>query len=217
MYKRQVIRCHKKKIKVALETTIVNSEKDMLFLNTYLFDIDEIYNYLNTHIMNFKDKIILKTVFTTINSIIKKNMYTEGENTMDVVNVDDDDDDDNDDDDDDDDDEFNKIFTSIKRKSKKNDKTDELFEQFVSFKSNGSNKTLTTPGEKGSYLIKIDISDTNDLRGVDRKDRWLKAAYRSQFLLQCKDTTYTQLHKIILMKSRELARIKNVKKQLFKN
>ena len=66
---------------------------------------------------------------------------------------------------DDEDVEFNKIFTSVKRRKSKSDKTDELYEQFVSFKCNGSNKTLTTPGEKGSYLIKIDITDTKDLRG----------------------------------------------------
>lgn len=208
-----------KKIKLGLETTILYSQKDIPALNTYIFDIDMIYNYLNSYIINFKEKNISKTIFTFINNLIRKHFITfNTEENDDIMTLDDDDDNDNDNDnDDDDDDEFDKIFTSVKRSKSKNNKTDDLFEQFVSFRSNDSCKTLTTPGERGSYLIKIDISDTKDLRGVDKKDRWLKAAYRSQFLLKTKDSIYHQLHKIILTKSRELTKIKNVKKQTFKN
>ena len=76
---------------------------------------------------------------------------------------------------------------------------------------------LTTPGEKGRYLIKIEISDTKDLKGVNKNDWWLKAAYRTQFLVNSeKDSIYTQLHKIVLSKAKDLSKIKNVKKQTFR-
>ena len=207
-----------KKIKFALETTIVNSQKDLMLLNNYLFDIDEIYNYLNTNIVHFKEKNILRTTFSIINSIIKNKMMYRFEDeeeeeedpmNIDIVN--------NDDDDDDGDVDFKRLFKSVKRYTSKNEKTDELYDQYISFKKDDSTKTLTTPGEKGRYLIKIDITDVNDLKGINKKDRWTKAAYRSQFLLQSKDSTYMQLHKIVLSKSRELAKIKNIKKQTYKN
>lgn len=42
---------------------------------------------------------------------------------------------------------------------------------------------IKTPGEKWGYLIKIEITDHKDLKGVDKSEWWAKAAYRSTFLL----------------------------------
>ena len=62
-----------------------------MLLNTYLFDIDKIYNYLSTNIIHFKDKNILRTTFSTINSVIKNKMImyrTEEEEEEDTMNID---------------------------------------------------------------------------------------------------------------------------------
>ena len=46
-----------KKIRLALELTVVNSQKDLLSVNNYLFDIDEIYDYLSLSKMCIRDSI----------------------------------------------------------------------------------------------------------------------------------------------------------------
>lgn len=115
-----------------------------------------------------------------------------------------------------DEDEFDKVFTSVK--TNENDKNNLRFEQTVMFQTGGTRKTLTTPGEKGGYLIKIEIIDTKNLVNVAKNDRWTKAAYRAAFLVDSsKDLKYVQLYKMILNVAKNLANIKNVKKTKFKN
>ena len=213
-----------KRIKIALEIKLdVNSQDKIVQLNNYLFDIEEIYDNIINTIPNFNEKNIIKSTFVILNNLIKnyldfnmKNVYVGNDIDIDIDHNDDDDDNDDNDDDGDDERELEKIFTSV-RKSKSERKSS-LFEQFVMFQSNGTRKTLKTPGETGRYLLKIEIIDTKDLKGIEVKDRWTKAAYRTTFLVGSeKDPKYIQLYKMVLNVAKHLSTIQNVKKNKFKN
>ena len=163
-------------------------QKDLSLLNNYLFDIDEVYEYLNTTIVNFKEKNILKSTFIIINSLIKNNMMCDNDSEKFTIDIDNEEEDE---------DEFDKVFTSVK--TNENDKNNLRFEQTVMFQTGGTRKTLTTPGEKGGYLIKIEIIDTKNLVNVAKNDRWTKAAYRAAFLVDSsKDLKYVQLYKMCI-------------------
>lgn len=148
-----------KKIRIALELRLVNSQTDLLLLNDYLFDIDEVYNYLSENVQNFSNKIILKSTYASVHSLIRQIKPTSADE--DDVDVDE-----SMSSDESDEDEFNKIFSSLK--DSKQEKKANIFQQTLMFQSNGTRKMLTTPGEKGGYLIKIEITDTRDLKGVPK-------------------------------------------------
>lgn len=210
-----------RRIRFGLEIYLnVNSQEKLSLIDTYLFDLTDIYDYLRENVNNFDEKNIHKTTFNVINSFVKNFLFPNNTDTDIVMqnesfeNVDDDNNDD-DDDEEEVDNEFDEIFKSVKVK-KGNSNSTSLYEQSVLFNSHGDKKMLTTPGEKGAYLIKIEITDTKDLKGVEKNDRWQKAAYKAVFLLQSnKDPNYNTLYKMILNKSRELTKIKNVKKRSF--
>lgn len=69
---------------------------------------------------------------------------------------------DNDDEVESEDDEFNKIFKSVEGKEDDN-KNSLLIQQSILFNSHGDKKMLTTSGEKGAFLIKIEITNTKYL------------------------------------------------------
>lgn len=199
-----------KKMKTGLELKLANSQSDLLLLDEYLFDIDDIYDYLFENIINFSNKNIPKSSYLSIFNFIKQVKPTssnedevDGSDTMDLCSSNESEED-----------EFNKLFSSLKDVTEPKKKN--IFQQTLMFQSNGTRKMLTTPGEKGRYLMKIEITDTRDLRGVPKNDWWQKAAYRTQFLVDSdKNPIYTQLHKIVLNKAKDFTKIKNLKKTKF--
>lgn len=198
-----------KKIQECLEITFANhSQKHLDSVETYLFDIDEIYEFLSINTLNFFEKNVQKSVYNALVShiksyLVKINNDVDDDNEIEIDDLDSEDENG----------EFEKLFRSIGTKEKK----ENTFQQSVMFQSNETRKTITTPGEKGGYLIKIEITDTKDLKGVNKSEWWTKAAYKSTFLINSsKDPRLIQLQKIILNVAKELATVKNVKKQKFK-
>lgn len=72
---------------------------------------------------------------------------------------------------------------------------------------------LTTPGEKGRFLIKLEVTDTRDMKGISKNGCHTKDAFRSINLLSQKYPWYIQIHKISVAK--DLSFLKNVKKDKF--
>lgn len=76
-----------KKIKTALELRVIHTQKDLPFFNSYLFDIDEIYDYLFENIPNFTNKVIQKSTYILIFSYVRQTKSTSSDE--DNVNNDD--------------------------------------------------------------------------------------------------------------------------------
>ena len=110
-------------------------------------------------------------------------------------------------------DEFSKIFESIKSDKEKEKDTNEKIFQIISSVSNDKQKILTTPGEWGSHLIKIEITNTRDLKGVSRDDYWKKISQNVILLIKSsKDNNYKKITKILQCVGKNVAPTNCVKK-----
>lgn len=196
-----------KKIRTGLEITLVHSQEKLALLDNYHFDIEEAYDYLCSNIDGFKEKRIKKDTFSILHNYVKNFLHPVNDRMS--VSHDDDDEDTDVVNDTDGDEELDNIFSNIKSQSKKNKKL--IFEQVVTLNSNGKKRTLKTPGEKGAFLIKIEITDTKDLKGVNNSDRWMKAAYRAIFLVDSKkNPDYISTRKVVLNTLKNLSKHKDV-------
>lgn len=92
-----------------------------------------------------------------------------------------------------------------------------IFQQLFMYQSEGISKILTTPGEKGEFFVKFKVTDTRDMKGVPKTDRWTKAAVEATFLLLQKDPRYIQIRKVVLSSAKYLSRANDVKKDNFQN
>ena len=76
-----------KRIKIALEIKLdVNLQEKLGQLNTYLFDIEDIYDYINTSILNFNEQNIFKSTFIILNNLVKNYFDVNMKNAY--VNID---------------------------------------------------------------------------------------------------------------------------------
>lgn len=97
--------------------------------------------------------------------------------------------------------------------------------QQFQFQTGDERKRLITPGEIGSHLIKIEITDTRDLKSCkSEKNFWQKVAKKGYFLLDVNKNdfdkkTYEDLNNILTQVGNKILKIKNVKKEsyTFKN
>lgn len=111
-----------------------------------------------------------------------------------------------------DDDEFSKIFDSIKTNDKQ-DKKQKKISQVISIVSNDNQKLLSTPGEWGSHLIKIEVTNTCDLKGIPKDEYWKKVSQKAVFLVKSSnDENYRKIIKILQSVAKHIASINNVKK-----
>lgn len=86
-------------------------------------------------------------------------------------------------------------------------------EQSFQINSNGVRKTITSPGEKGSHLIKIEITDFSDIKNVAVGDRWKYVAKKAIFLTKTSsDPLYKDVNKILKNVLQNLKNIKDIRK-----
>lgn len=157
-------------------------------------------------VKSFTKSLVQKFKLKALNIAEKNNVHV-------VENEDSDDDDDDDiSDADESGDEFSKIFDSIKTEDKKKDRKKKI-SQIISIVSNDNQKILTTPGEWGSHLIKIEITDTRDLKGVPKDEHWKKVGQKAVFLIKTsEDENYKKIIKILQSVGKNIASTSNVKK-----
>lgn len=58
-------------------------------------------------------------------------------------------------------------------------------------------KKLTTPGEEGRYMIKIELTDTNDLKNCSCSQYWTKVSAKAIFLTEKKSPMLKQVNKLL--------------------
>lgn len=130
-----------KRVRLALEICLnVASQDKLSLIDTFVYDITDIYDHLQTNVLHFNEKCIEKSTFNVINNFVKNFLFAHNNtNDTDVImkndNVDDDDDDEEEIESDDN--ELDEIFKSVKVK-KDNNKSTLLFEQSVLFNSHGA-------------------------------------------------------------------------------
>lgn len=60
--------------------------------------------------------------------------------------------------------------------------------QFLQINTSEDRKKIETTGEEGQYLIKIEMTDTKDLKTMDPKNYWKKCAKKAYFVLSPKNS-----------------------------
>lgn len=151
-----------------------------------------------------------------------KEFVLEAINQMSLIEISDDDDDrtvkskkraisdDDHDDDSDKDDELFELF-SKKCNSKKRAKKLAISQQ-VLVKNDSVTRKCITPGETGKYLIKIEITDCEDLKGVKPTQYWTKIWKKAVFLVNNdKDQSYTAVNNVWANESKRILQIKECK------
>lgn len=195
-----------------LTLTEINSQLKIYELKNYVLSLDEIFNYIKSHIDDLFTKCYKKNLVLNFKSIIAKILQNTNENI--AENSDEDSDNNNEDSED----EFNKIFDSIKSDSseKKKDKKKKIAQSLI-IAANDKQKILTTPGEWGSHLIKIEVTDTRDLKGVPKSDRWKKISQKAIFFVKSsEDNNFKELNKILQNVGKNIASTIGVKKDIKK-
>lgn len=85
--------------------------------------------------------------------------------------------------------EFLDLFTSEKKKKGFNKVK---IQQFLTVSTDDEKRKIETSGEEGEYLIKIEVTDTRDLRGVDTGVYWKRVSKKAYFLLAPKKSDADQ-------------------------
>lgn len=87
------------------------------------------------------------------------------------------------------------------------------FVQSFSLLKDGVNKIVSTPGERGSYLIKIEVTDTRDIKDLAVAERWRKVAKKAVFLTSPIDENYLSIKKILKNVVESISKIDGIKKE----
>lgn len=105
---------------------------------------------------------------------------------------------------------FEKLFSKIKKKNV-------VIKQIMQYSTGDTKRKLTTPGEVGTHLVKIEITDTKDLRKCSsERVYWQEVNKKGYFLLNVKENEEDKrLHKeldgILVKIGSRISKIKNVK------
>lgn len=110
---------------------------------------------------------------------------------------------------------FAKLF---KRKQSTSLKISQQFQ----YNSGTTRRKITTPGEKGSHLIKVEITDTRDLKQCkSEKFYWQKVNKKGYFLLNVNENedqqTLQSLVEILAKVATKVSKIKNAKFESFES
>lgn len=141
----------------------------------------------------------------------QSNSFTEFCSDSDSKEDDDDDINDEADDDDDHHDSFFKLF--------KQQKNEPLYiSQVFQIQTGNKRRKITTPGECGTHLIKIEISDMKDLKKCkSEKMYWQKVSKKGYFLLNVNKTDESeilnQICTILTTVGNRVLKLKNIKKE----
>lgn len=92
----------------------------------------------------------------------------------------------------DDSDKFDRLF-----KVKSNKKSPIKIKQVFQTQKKRLRRKLTTPGEEGRYMIKIELTDTKDLRKCQLNQFWTKVSAKAVFLTEPKSKVYKQIRDIM--------------------
>lgn len=103
----------------------------------------------------------------------------------------------------------------------KNDKKSvpHIRQQFQFLADKNVKKRITSPGEQGTHLVKIEITDTKDLRKCESDQTyWTKVYKKGYFLLNVKEDdedgdTLKQLDGILVKACKKVSKIENIKKE----
>lgn len=117
------------------------------------------------------------------------------------------------------DDEFGKLFSNTDNKKKKHIP---FVSQQFQYQTNDVRRRKITPGERGTHLIKIEITDTKDLKKCKSdKFYWQQVSKKGVFLLDVKNDdddgkTLKTLDDILVKVGKKVSKIENVKEDTFK-
>lgn len=195
-------------ILVSLCKKTFSAQEHINDFKNYKFTLSEIISIGKSDIGDLELKIYKKSILTVIKLAIVK--IIQEKYASEASNSDNSSDDDSENDPDDD---INKIFNSIKSSKEKG----KIFSQSISILSNDTQKLLSTPGESGTYLIKIEMTDTRDLKGVPETERWKKVQKKTIFLTDSsKDGELKTINNIFKNVGKRIASVKGVKKEIKK-
>lgn len=122
----------------------------------------------------------------------------------------DDNDEEEDDDGNDDEDELFRLFG--KKCSSKNKSKKLAISQQVTTKNDEVTRKCITPGETGKYLMKIEITDCDDLKGIKPAQYWTKVWKKAVFLVgDDKDPAFIALNNVWMNQAKRLLQMKDVK------
>lgn len=108
-------------------------------------------------------------------------------------------------------DRFDSLFK--KNTSKKPIAIKQLFQS----QRNDTINKLTTPGENGRYMVKIEVTDVKDLKDCESsKTYWTKVAKKIVFLLDSNDSTLKTVEDVIYEKGKQISKVKGVVKETVK-
>lgn len=98
-----------------------------------------------------------------------------------------------------------------KNSSKKKTKCASI-SQSVSIKNDSVTRKCVTPGEPGKYLIKLEVTDCDDLKGIRTTQYWTKVWKKVIFLVDDeKDPTYIAINNIWGNQSKRILKINDSK------
>lgn len=110
-------------------------------------------------------------------------------------------------------DKFGKLFSQSKNKKTKN----VVIKQTLQYNDGQKRRKITTPGETGSHLIKIEITDTRDLKKCSsEKTYWQQVSKKGVFLLNTKTSEedkaiFKDIDNILVKIGQQISKVKNVK------
>lgn len=106
------------------------------------------------------------------------------------------------------DDVFNLFGLGIGKKCKGNT----LISQQVAIRNEETLRRCTTPGEEGRYLLKIEITDCEDLKGITQDRYWTKISKKVVFLVKDdNDPAFEKLNEIFTEQAKRILKIKDTK------
>lgn len=89
--------------------------------------------------------------------------------------------------------------------------------QIFALKDNDCHKVFTTPGETGDYLVKIEVTNTEEIASINVVDRWRLVSKKAIFLINSdKDKKYKLIQDILKDVAIEIAQIQGVKNEVKK-
>lgn len=107
---------------------------------------------------------------------------------------------------DDTDDEFGKIFSSTVDQNRS-----VMIKQVFHYQTGNERRRLTTPGETGDFLVKIEISDMKDLQKCkNEKSYWTKVMKKAYFVAGKNDVILNDVNQIVLRVGKQIAKTKDV-------
>lgn len=167
------------------------SQHKLTLLNSQKLGSLEITSILEPVFASYEGKMFSKSSLTAIHNMIK----TYINNSNDKVNISDSEDSSNVD-------EVMALF-SENFNVKKGASFKGIKQQF-SLLQNNCTKKFITPVENGQYMVKIEVTDTDDLKGVSFNERWTKVWKRTTFMVDKEEELYKKVDKVLIEAAKKI-------------